>query len=54
MDNLEEEETRVKGIQIKLQTSIETIESDIVREQSISFDSSLKLEGIDARLNSLS
>ena len=53
MDNLEEEETRVKGIQIKLQTSIETIESDIVREQSISFDSSLNEKRILEEKNEL-
>jgi len=41
MENLEEEETRVKNLQIKLQKSIETLDSDIAREKSISLDSSI-------------
>ncbi len=41
MSNLDEEETRVKSLQIKLEKSIKTIESDLEREKSISLDSSL-------------
>ena len=41
MENLEEEETRVKNLQIKLQKSIETLDSDIAREKSISLDASI-------------
>ena len=41
MANLEEEESRVKGLQIKLQKSLETINSDLERERSISLDASL-------------
>ena len=41
MANLKEEESRVKGLQIKLQKSIETIDSDLEREKSISLDASL-------------
>ena len=41
MANLDEEEARVKSLQIKLQKSLETINSDLEREKSISMDSSL-------------
>ena len=41
MSSLEQEESRVKNLQIKLQKSLETIDSDIEREKSISLDSSL-------------
>ena len=41
MTNLEEEESRVKSLQEKLEKSIKTIESDLEREKSISLDSDL-------------
>ncbi len=41
MTNLEEEETRVKSLQEKLEKSIKTIESDLEREKSISLDADL-------------
>ena len=41
MTNLEEEETRVKSLQEKLDKSIKTIESDLEREKSISLDADL-------------
>ncbi len=41
MTNLEEEEARVKNLQIKLQKSLETLDSDITREKSISLDASI-------------
>ncbi len=39
--NLEEEESRVKSLQEKLEKSIKTIESDLERERSISLDADL-------------
>ena len=39
--NLDEEENRVKSLQIKLEKSIKTIESDLERERSISLDAGL-------------
>ena len=41
MSNLEDEEKRVKKLSSKLQASLNTIESDLEREKSISLDSSL-------------
>ena len=41
INNLEEEETRVKSLQEKLERSIKTIESDLEREKSISLDADL-------------
>ena len=41
MTNLSEEESRIKNLQIKLQGSLETLESDLQREKSISLDASL-------------
>jgi len=41
MTNLEEEESRVKALQDKLEKSIKTIESDLEREKSISLDADL-------------
>ena len=41
MTNLDEEESRVKSLQIKLEKSIKTIESDLERERSISLDAQL-------------
>ena len=41
MSSLDEEESRVKSLQVKLEKSIKTIESDLERERSISLDASL-------------
>ena len=41
MANLVEEESRVKSLKEKLQKSINTIESDLEREKSISLDANL-------------
>ena len=41
LSNLEEEESRVKSLQVKLEKSIKTIESDFEREKSISLDADL-------------
>ena len=41
MSNLTEEEARVKSLQEKLEKSIQTIESDLEREKSISLDADL-------------
>ena len=41
MTSLDEEESRVKSLQVKLEKSIKTIESDLERERSISLDSGL-------------
>ena len=41
MTGLEEEESRVKSLQLKLEKSIKTIESDLERERSISLDADL-------------
>ena len=41
MSNLDEEESRIKSLQIKLQNSLETLDSDLQREKSISLDASL-------------
>ncbi len=41
ISNLDEEETRVKSLQLKLEKSIKTIESDLERERSISLDAGI-------------
>ena len=41
MSNLVEEEARVKSLQIKIEKSIKTVESDLEREKSISLDADL-------------
>ena len=41
MTSLDEEESRVKSLQTKLEKSIKTIESDLERERSISLDADL-------------
>ena len=41
MTGLNDEETRVKSLQDKLEKSIKTIESDLEREKSISLDADL-------------
>jgi chromosome segregation protein len=53
MSNLNEEETRVKGLQIKLQKSLETLNSDLEREKSISLDASLNEKRIFEEKNEL-
>ncbi len=41
MSSLDEEELRVKSLQVKLEKSVRTLESDLERERSISLDASL-------------
>jgi chromosome segregation protein len=41
MTGLDEEELRIKNLQVKLQKSLETMDSDLQREKSISLDASL-------------
>ena len=41
MTNLEEEEKRIKKLSLKLENALETIDSDLEREKSISLDASL-------------
>jgi chromosome segregation protein len=41
MANLDEEESRIKNLQIRLQNSLETLDSDLQRERSISLDAAL-------------
>ena len=53
MANLEEEEARVRGVQVKLQKSLETVESDLEREKSIFLDASLNEKRILEEKNEL-
>ena len=53
MANLDEEESRVKGLQIKLQKSLETLDSDLEREKSISLDAALNEKRILEEKNEL-
>ena len=53
MSNLDEEEARIKNLQIKLQKSLETLESDLEREKSISLDASLNEKRILEEKNEL-
>jgi chromosome segregation protein len=53
MSNLNEEETRIKSLQIKLQNSLETLDSDLDREKSISLDASLNEKRILEEKNEL-
>ena len=53
MENLKEEEFRVKNLQIKLQKSLETLQSDLEREKSISLDASLNEKRILEEKNEL-
>ncbi len=48
MTNLDEEEKRIKKLTIKLQNSLETIESDLNREKSISLDASINEKRISS------
>ena len=41
MENLIEEEARIKSLQDKLEKSIKTVTSDLEREKSISIDANL-------------
>ena len=53
MSNLDEEEARVKNLQIKLQNSLDTLDSDLEREKSISLDASLNEKRILEEKNEL-
>ena len=53
MSNLDEEETRIKNLQIKLQNSLDTLDSDLEREKSISLDASLNEKRILEEKNEL-
>ena len=53
MASLEEEEARVKSIQLKLQNAIQTVDSDIEREKSIFLDASLNEKRIFEEKNEL-
>jgi len=53
MSNLDEEELRIKSLQIKLQNSLETLDSDLEREKSISLDASLNEKRILEEKNEL-
>ncbi len=53
MSNLDEEETRVKNIKIKLEKTMEMLNSDLEREKSISLDASLNEKRILEEKNEL-
>jgi len=53
MSNLDEQESRIKSLQIKLQNSLETLDSDLEREKSISLDASLNEKRIFEEKNEL-
>ena len=53
MSSLNEEESRVKNLQIKLQKSLEILDSDLEREKSISLDASLNEKRISEEKNEL-
>ena len=53
MSNLDEEESRIKSLQIKLQNSLDTLDSDLEREKSISLDASLNEKRILEEKNEL-
>jgi chromosome segregation protein len=53
MSNLDEEEFRIKNLQIKLQNSLDTLDSDLEREKSISLDASLNAKRILEEKNEL-
>ena len=53
MSNLDEEESRIKKLQVKLQNSLETLDSDLDREKSISLDASLNEKRIFEEKNEL-
>jgi chromosome segregation protein len=53
MSNLDEEESRIKNLQVKLQNSLDTLDSDLEREKSISLDASLNEKRILEEKNEL-
>ncbi len=53
MANLDEKEKRIKKLTIKLQNSLETVESDLNREKSISLDASINEKRISAEKSEL-
>ena len=53
MSNLEEEEKRIKKLTVKLQNSLETVDSDLNREKSISLDASINEKRISAEKTEL-
>ncbi len=53
MTGLDEEESRIKSLQIKLQNSLDTLDSDLEREKSISLDASLNEKRILGEKNEL-
>jgi len=53
MSSLDEEESRIKNLQVKLQNSLETLDSDLEREKSISLDASLNAKRISEEKNEL-
>ena len=53
MSNLDEKELRIKSLQVKLQNSLETLDSDLDREKSISLDASLNEKRILEEKNEL-
>jgi len=53
MSNLDEKESRIKSLQVKLQNSLETLDSDLDREKSISLDASLNEKRIFEEKNEL-
>ena len=53
ISNLEEEESRIKNLRIKLQNSLDTLDSDLEREKSISLDASLNEKRILEEKNEL-
>ena len=53
MESLVQEESRVKNLEIKLQKSLQTIESDLERERSISLDATLNQKRISEEKSEL-
>ena len=53
MSSLDEEESRIKNLQVKLQNSLDTLDSDLEREKSISLDASLNEKRILEEKNEL-
>ena len=53
MTSLEEEESRIKSLKLKLEKSIKTIESDLEREKSISLDAELNEKRISQEKSAL-
>ena len=51
ISNLDEEETRVKSLQVKIEKSLATVESDLEREKSISLDANLNEKRYRKRKN---